>query len=165
MSKVADPLREYAEMLRRYHGRDIHGEERDYVTATTREILELAEQIDRDHELRMEQCRRETKRAFARYLRSVTTEYERGHKRKSWNAQQRMALDLEVCEYKLKKKEDGEEIVWCCDCKHAQPVDTKMVNAIVCHMWALNEEDGGEVAPMVEPDGFCKWGEPREEKS
>lgn len=103
---IADPLREFAQMVRRYHGTDVHGKEREYVTVTTAEMLKLADQIDREHECRMEQCRHETKRAFAKYLRQITGEYERGHKRKSWLAQQRMQLELDVFKYKEEKHEN-----------------------------------------------------------
>jgi hypothetical protein len=54
----------------------------------------------------MEQCRHETKRAFAKYLRQITAEYERGHKRKSWLSQQKMQLELEALRVKEAKHED-----------------------------------------------------------
>ena len=97
MSKVADPLRELVGQMR----------ELDAMARLEQNaLLVVADQIDREHERRMEQCRHETKRAFAKYLRQITTEYERSHKRKSWLAQQRMQLELDVLKYKEAKHED-----------------------------------------------------------
>ena len=79
---VADPLREFAQMVRKYHGTDVHGDERDYVTVTTIEMLEIADQIDRDHELRMEQQAYELRRAFCRYMGGIIDDYRHGMKRK-----------------------------------------------------------------------------------
>lgn len=100
MGKVADPLREYADNL-------ANGRVADYEPSIIAQFIHAhAEEIDREHEHRMEQCRHETKRAFAKYLRQITTEYERSHKRKSWLAQQRMQLELDVLKYKEEKHED-----------------------------------------------------------
>ena len=97
MSKVADPLRELVGQMR----------ELDAVAGLEQNaLLVVADQIDREHERRMEQCRHETKRAFAKYLRQITGEYERDHKRKSWLAQQRMQLEIDVLRYKEAKHED-----------------------------------------------------------
>lgn len=82
MSKVADPLREYAEMVRRHHGTDVHGKEREYVTVTTAEMLNIADQIDREHERRMRQAKDEMRKAFCRYLGGVINDYRHGMKRK-----------------------------------------------------------------------------------
>lgn len=95
--KVADPLREYTTWL--YDRRVIDKEE-------STELYEIADKIDREHERRIEQCRHETKRAFAKYMRQITAEYERDHKRKSWLAQQRMQLELDVLKYKEAKHEN-----------------------------------------------------------
>lgn len=68
MARLADPLREYAlscELLGEPCG----------------PLLDIADAIDAEHERRMERCRHETRRAFARYLRAVTVDYERGIKR------------------------------------------------------------------------------------
>lgn len=72
MGKIADPLREYIKS-RDWSNRETDGE--------LSELVVMADGIDRDHEWRMEQCRRETKRAFARYIRSVINDYMRGVKR------------------------------------------------------------------------------------
>ena len=46
------------------------------------QLTEVASLIEREHKRRMEQSRRETKRAFARYLRAVIEDYTKGIKRK-----------------------------------------------------------------------------------
>jgi len=95
--RVADPLREY--IAKTWDGSM-------YVNQVPMALMEIADQIDSEHERRMEQCRHETKRAFGKYLRQITGEYERGHKRKSWTAQQRMQLELDVLKYEEAKHED-----------------------------------------------------------
>ena len=80
--RVADPLREFAEMVRRYHGTDVHGKEREYVTVTTAEMLKLADEIDREHERRMEQQSYDLRKAFCRYIGGVLDDYKHGMKRK-----------------------------------------------------------------------------------
>lgn len=67
MSRVSDPLREYASIPYRSHHRA--------------QLLRIADEIDREHERRMEQSRRDTRHAFARYLRSVIADYLKGYKR------------------------------------------------------------------------------------
>ena len=100
MGKVADPLREQVEATFKIidlpHFTDI-----DENLCT--ELLRIADQIDSEHERRMEQCRHETKRAFAKYLRQITAEYERDHKRKSWVAQNKMQLELDVLKCKSER--------------------------------------------------------------
>ena len=98
MGKVADPLREFADSIT---------DDLDDDTYWMRdELYWFADQIDREHERRMEQCRHETKRAFAKYLRQITAEYERNHKRKSWLAQRRMQLELYVLRHERRDMED-----------------------------------------------------------
>ena len=94
MSKITDPLRLYADNM--YANNLIDGPQ---LNAMRR----IADQIDREHERRMEQCRHETKRAFAKYLRQITAEYERDHKRKSWVAQNKMQLELDVLKCKSER--------------------------------------------------------------
>ena len=103
MSKVADPLREFVQAYLSITPNDI---QRLTIGEFEAKLLDFADEIDREHERRMEQCRHETKRAFAKYLRQITGEYERNHKRKSWTAQQRMQLELDVLKYKEAKHED-----------------------------------------------------------
>lgn len=52
----------------------------------------------------------------------------------------------------------GERIVRCRDCKHYSEYEWIIATDVsdVCHFWH------GEPT-KVEPDGFCKWGESREE--
>ena len=78
--RVADPLREYAQMVRKYHGTDIHGKEREYVTVTTREMLDIADQIDREHERRMDQAREDSRKHTCNYLSRIIADYKRGKK-------------------------------------------------------------------------------------
>ena len=72
--RVADPLREYV--------RDAKAD--DLADGTWRKAcLDMADAIDRDHDVRMEQCRRETKRAAARYINSVVVDYLRHDMKRS----------------------------------------------------------------------------------
>jgi hypothetical protein len=57
----------------------------------------------------------------------------------------------------------GERIVRCRDCKHSHKDGT------LCNFFAswvpIAGGDEYECMPVeVEPDGFCKWGEPKEDK-
>ncbi len=79
---VADPLRVYAQMVRKYHATDVYGKERDYVTVTTAEMLNIADQIDREHECRMRQQSYDLRKAFCRYMGGVLDDYRNGMKRK-----------------------------------------------------------------------------------
>lgn len=65
MGKIAEPLRLYAKGLELNH---------ENIGKT---LLIFADEIDRAHEQRMEQCRRETKRAFGHHIRAVVSDYER----------------------------------------------------------------------------------------
>lgn len=71
--ELAEPLREWLESHDRIcaHNPLMKGQ-----------LTEVADQIEREHKRRMEQSRRETKRAFARYLRAVIEDYTKGIKRK-----------------------------------------------------------------------------------
>ena len=104
--RVADPLREFADRHADKLGAAIVGDSATAENSAWHYLYKLADQIDREHERRMEQCRHETKRAFAKYLRQITAEYERSHKRKSWLAQQRMQLELDVLRYKEARDEN-----------------------------------------------------------
>ena len=75
MSKVADPLRE----------RILRFEELGYQESAPMLIQTLeacANQIDREHERRMEQQSYELRKAFCRYLGGVINDYRHGMKRK-----------------------------------------------------------------------------------
>lgn len=73
MSKVADPLREYAE--RRL--------EMGILSHTRYDILtDIADQIDREHERRMEQQSYDLRKAFCRYMGGILSDYRHGMKRK-----------------------------------------------------------------------------------
>lgn len=73
MSKVTDPLRLYADNM--YANNLIDGPE---LNAMRR----IADQIDREHERRMEQQSYELRRAFCRYMGGVIEDYKHGMKRK-----------------------------------------------------------------------------------
>ena len=96
MSKVSDPLRGYIEGMH----------EVDVLLDMDHDILNgIADEIDREHERRMEQQSHDLRKAFCRYIGSVVDDYKHGHKRKSWLSQQRTQLELEVL--RLKATEDG----------------------------------------------------------
>ena len=71
---IADPLRKYAESTALLPGMSIR-EVRD-------KLQRLADEIDRDHERRMEQQSHELRRAFCRYMGGVIEDYKHGMKRK-----------------------------------------------------------------------------------
>lgn len=70
MTRIADPLREHVRELG-WGGMD--------------EWLAIADSIDAEHARRMERCRREVRRDFARYMRSCIADYERGVSRRNRN--------------------------------------------------------------------------------
>jgi len=73
VSKVADPLRELVGQMR----------ELDAVARLEQNaLLVVADQIDREHEHRMEQQSYELRRAFCRYMGGVIDDYKHGMKRK-----------------------------------------------------------------------------------
>ena len=78
---ITKELREYVRLVRAYHLTDNHGKKREYVEATTTDMLELADRIDQEHERRMADSRREMRRAAVRYMRSVLTDYKKSVKR------------------------------------------------------------------------------------
>ena len=69
-SKISEPLREWMAEHR-------PGEEGVWMVgaATLDELAAIAGQIDHDHDSRMERCRRETKRAFAKAIRRAANDY------------------------------------------------------------------------------------------
>ena len=58
------------------------------------------------------------------------------------------------------------EIVRCRDCVY---MFDWAYDRTLCKLWAFNDQDesesgnGNTLYPKVEPDGFCKWGERRED--
>ena len=68
----------------------------------------IADRIDEEHKRRMDDCRRETRRALVRYLRGVLTDYDKGIKRV--------------------RKGDKAEVVRCEDCQYAR----EMYDRYVC---------------------------------
>ena len=68
---VADPLRLYADNM--YANNLIDGPQLNA-------MFEIADEIDAEHERRMEDCRRETRRATCNYISRVVADYKRGRK-------------------------------------------------------------------------------------
>ena len=68
---VADTLREYVKVM---HERGVLPD-RDYEI-----LISLADEIDRQHNQRMEDCRRETRRSTCKYISRVVADYKRGKK-------------------------------------------------------------------------------------
>jgi tRNA U54 and U55 pseudouridine synthase Pus10 len=66
-TRLADPLREWAE-------KNAHPE-----------LASLADSIDLEHSCRIANCKREVRRHFARYMRSVIADYERGESMRNRN--------------------------------------------------------------------------------
>lgn len=74
MSKVADPLREFADCITDDLNDDTYWM-RD-------ELYRIADKMDCEHERRMEQQSYDLRRAFCRYLGGVIDDYRHGMKRK-----------------------------------------------------------------------------------
>lgn len=57
--------------------------------------------------------------------------------------------------------EERERVTRCKDCKYAYEIDgTDELNCLYFNQWDYRNDRPGEW--RVEPDGFCKWGEPRD---
>ena len=83
MGRIADGLREYAASLR---------EDRQVSGAVPHRLEEIANEIDAEHESRLEQSRLGTKRAFEHYMSSVLNDYRHGTKRVA--RRKALAVDL-----------------------------------------------------------------------
>ena len=79
-TRVADPLREVADALTRSTTFD--GRISPELVDRLRGVADL---IDLEHARRVANCRREVRRHFARYMRSVIADYERGVSRRNRN--------------------------------------------------------------------------------
>lgn len=79
--RVAEPLREFvdANWPAEY---ETAAKMRDCEGTVPNDLLRLADQIDREHERRMEQQSYELRKAFCRYLGGVIDDYRHGMKRK-----------------------------------------------------------------------------------
>lgn len=82
MGKVADPLREFADRHADKLGAAIVGDTQTAESSAWHYLYRLANQIDREHERRMEQQAYDLRKAFCRYLCSVIDDYRHGMKRK-----------------------------------------------------------------------------------
>lgn len=69
--RVADPLRGYVDGM--YEAGVLSDMDRDILTS-------IADEIDRHHNKRMEDCRRETRRSTCNYISRVVADYKRGKK-------------------------------------------------------------------------------------
>jgi hypothetical protein len=66
--------------LREYSSQAVNRD--DYMAGLTYDLDRIADRIDREHERRMADSRREMRRAAVRYMRSVFDDYYHGIKRK-----------------------------------------------------------------------------------
>ena len=71
MSRVADPLRIGADELHAAHRMDMDA---------LRALLEIADQIDREHERRMDQAREDSRKHTCNYMSRIIADYKRGKK-------------------------------------------------------------------------------------
>lgn len=69
--RVADPLREYTTWL---YDRSVIDKEESMA------LLEVADEIDREHERRMDQAREDSRKHTCNYLSRVVADYKRGKK-------------------------------------------------------------------------------------
>lgn len=79
MGKVADPMREFVET---YFMNNTTQENEQWLAMTGRNLLRIADEIDREHERRMEQQSYDLRKAFCRYIGGVLDDYKHGMKRK-----------------------------------------------------------------------------------
>ena len=100
------------------------------------ELLEIADRIDAEHRRRMDDCRRETRRALVRYLRGVLTDYDKGIKRV--------------------RKGDKAEVVRCEDCQYAWRTDDRFVCTLRRTLRPLG-------AHLVDADDYCSRGVRKED--
>lgn len=82
MGKVADPLREFADRHADRLGAAIVGDTQTAESSAWHYLYRLANQIDSEHERRMEQQSYDLRKAFCRYLGGVIDDYRHGMKRK-----------------------------------------------------------------------------------
>lgn len=80
--RVADPLREFADRHADKLGTAIVGDTQTAESSAWHYLYRLANQIDREHERRMEQQSYELRKAFCRYMGGVLDDYRHGMKRK-----------------------------------------------------------------------------------
>ena len=134
MGKIADPLREWVDCF------DYPTLDKEYVEELRRAIRLMADEIDREHGNRMFQCRRETVRHCLHRVRSMMNDMERGIR---WGRKKRL--------------------VRCKDCKHGFE-DGGRVECLGPLTEPWDDYNDAPNHTYVEPNGFCKWGEPREKK-
>lgn len=103
MTRIADPLREHVRELG-WGGMD--------------EWLAIADAIDAEHALRMDRCRRGTRRDFARYMRSCIEDYVNDVARRNRNHAHARVTDSERGEATCTQCGSGVGIWdnYCCNC-------------------------------------------------
>lgn len=75
--RVADPLREYADVVRKI----TELPHLTYVDETLhKRLLDLADEIDREHERRMDQAREDSRKHTCNYVSRIVADYKRGRK-------------------------------------------------------------------------------------
>ena len=80
MSKVADPLREFADRHADKLGAAIVGDTQTAESSAWHYLYKLANQIDREHERRMRQAKDEMRKATCRYFSRVVEDYKHSRK-------------------------------------------------------------------------------------
>lgn len=74
MTRIANPLRDYVKSNEYY---------REWSNSVKiKRLLEIADQIDAENSRRMEQSRKDTRKAACKYMLSVINDYKHGIKRK-----------------------------------------------------------------------------------
>lgn len=74
---VAEPLREFVET---YLMNNTTQENEQWLAMTGRSLLRIANQIDREHERRMDQAREDSRKHTCNYISRVVADYKRGKK-------------------------------------------------------------------------------------
>ena len=75
--RVADPLREF---VGTYLMNNTTQENEQWLAMTGRSLLRIADQIDREHERRMDQAREDSRKATCNYMSRIIADYKRGKK-------------------------------------------------------------------------------------
>ena len=77
LHRVADPLREFVKA----YGSATYNETHNMTFGEYEaKLLDFADQIDREHELRMEQSKNDMRKATCRYISRVVEDYKHGRK-------------------------------------------------------------------------------------
>ena len=77
MSRIADPLRE---LVTSYNSATYNKTHKLTLGEYEARLLEIADQIDREHERRMNQAKNDMRKATCRYMARVVEDYKHGRK-------------------------------------------------------------------------------------